>query len=429
MADLVRILPPRVGADDPVGQVDVVIVGGGLVGISLALALEQGTGQSLKVMLVEAFPPPRKETGDQDFAARTTALSHSSKVIYEKLGVWQGLRSMSAAIETIHVSEKGRWGATRLSAAEQSLDDFGYVATNEVIGQSLLEALSGAQQVTLETPAEVRQISRLTEGYRLTIERAGSPQKRTEVTTRLLVIADGGRSSLMQQAGIEQLRQDYEQCAIVTNLIVSRPHKHIAYERFTSTGAMALLPLPDFAGQSQYSLVWTVPGDQKDSLLALPEVHFLDLLQQQIGYRCGKLLRAGSRSYYPLALTQAKEQVRDGLVILGNAAHTLHPVAGQGYNLSLRDAMVLAELINHVTTKDELSSAELGRQYLERQQADQARVIKSSDALIKLFGSSSAQLRQGRQLGLIALNLLIPAKHQFAEFAMGVGGVAADWRS
>jgi 2-octaprenyl-6-methoxyphenol hydroxylase len=410
-------------------QLDVVIVGGGLVGASLALALGQAAGQRHKIMLVDAFPLTGRDNFSPSFSSKTTALSHSSRVIYEKLGIWELLQTHSAPIAAIHVSEKGRWGATRLIASEHGLTEFGHVAANEAVGQALLSTLHKQQKVILESPSQVIRIQRQTTGYMVTVKPANASSPVVDIPAKLVVIADGGRSPLLEQLGIDLLTRDYHQHALVANLTVSRPHQHIAYERFTGAGAMALLPLPDFAGRPQYSLVWTIPEEQVDRVLALPDEEFLAELQHQVGFRCGKFLAVGPRTNYPLSLSQATEQVRPGLVILGNAAHTLHPVAGQGYNLSLRDAMTLAELVNHVTTSEELLSDELVRHYLQRQQEDQRRVIKASDGLIKLFGARTAMLRQGRQFGLIALNLLSPAKQLFAEMAMGVAGVAADWQS
>lgn len=408
-------------------QLDVVIVGAGLVGASLALALSQATRRRHKMMLVDAFPLNPRKPYNPGFDSRTTALSLSSKVIYEKLGIWQELSNQSAAIETIHVSEAGRWGSTRLVASEQCLEEFGYVVANEVIGQVLLKTLIKQRKVILEAPAQVLQVKPAESGYSIRIKPADDPEGE-EVFTKLLVIADGGRSNLLQQLGIETQVHDYQQQALVTNLEVSKAHQQIAYERFTKTGALALLPLPDFAGKPRYSLVWTAANEEVDGLLTLPEHDFLQQLQQQMGFRCGKFVKAGALAHYPLSLAQATEQVRPGLVVLGNAAHTLHPVAGQGYNLALRDTMTLSALINRVTTSDELSSAELVQHYLSRQLSDQQRVIRASDGLVKLFGSSSFILRRGRQLGLIGLNLLLPAKHQFAQLAMGTSGVATDWR-
>ncbi|OZG74902.1 2-octaprenyl-6-methoxyphenyl hydroxylase [Hahella sp. CCB-MM4] len=429
---------------------DIVIVGGGLVGLSLALALGQSqskTSQRLKVAVIEPYPMmSADQSANPSFDARSTALSYSTERIYRRLGIWDGVVSSAAAIRRIHVSDKGQWGATRLVASEQGMDCYGYVVPNEVLGRNLYRAFHQQRQVELVASLKVSSMVAQSGGYLLTLGDSSDIPSR-QLSARLVVVTDGGRSNLAEQLGISYKVSDYHQHAVIANIGLSRSHEEIAYERFTGEGAMALLPLADYisppggendvsdstmglAGKREFrsALVWTVPSRQAPGLLEISDADFLARLQKVFGHRAGRFIRVGERHTYPLQLKTASEQFRQGLVLLGNSAHTLHPVAGQGYNLALRDAMTLAECIRQTTTVEQVGSLEVLNHYFEMQRADQARTIMGSDGLLKLFGSKASWIRQARSLGLVSLNLLGLAKEQFTEVAMGVSGVAREWR-
>jgi len=411
---------------------DIAIVGGGLVGLSLALAIGQGPQSSLRMAVVEPFPlNTNGEVSNPSFDARSTALSYSTERIYRQMGIWQVLSTASSPIRQIHVSEKGRWGVTRLEAKSQSLICFGHVVPNQVLGKILFDSFTpylAEGRAELLAPMSVAEITPEVGGYKLRLTDPHNKQADRSLKAHLVVLADGGRSGLAHQLGFHYQKVDYQQHALIANVAMSKPHNGIAYERFTGDGAMALLPLTNHGADARAALVWTVPGCQAQGLMKISGGEFLSRLQEVFGYRTGRFVKVGERVSYPLRLQTVMEQYRPGLVLLGNAAHTLHPVAGQGYNLALRDAMALAECLKGVTTAEQLGSAEVLSRYIGMQKADQRRTIIGSDGLLKIFGSKVGAVRQARQMGLVSLNLLAPVKNQFAQVAMGVGGIARDWR-
>tara|TARA_Y100001949_G_scaffold176411_1_gene189445 strand:- start:4400 stop:5578 length:1179 start_codon:yes stop_codon:yes gene_type:complete len=383
------------------------IVGGGLVGASLALALQRGAKErGWTIELIEPFEPGHDYQPSYD--ARSTALSYGTRLIYQRLGVWDQIAERAEPITDIHVSDRGRAGVTRLDAASQQVPALGYVVENAWIGHCLWQALDD-DVVTRRCPAEVEYMRAVPGGYRLTLTDGQT------LDCDLAVLADGGRSGLREHLGIEVKQSPYGQTALIANVTPGTPHGGRAFERFTDEGPMALLPLPD----NRCALVWTRPERDAARLAAAPEAEFLEELQQAFGYRLGGFQQVGARHLYPLVLIEAQEQVRSGLVVLGNAAHSLHPIAGQGYNLSLRDTEALAVALLR-------SSAPLGdlsvlQGYHQQQRSDQRLTVGFSDQLTQLFGESGRLSVAGRNLGLLGLDLLPPAKAWFARQAMGMG--------
>jgi 2-octaprenyl-6-methoxyphenol hydroxylase len=383
------------------------IVGGGLVGASLALALQAGAkARGWKIVLIEPFAPG--ETWQPSYDARSSALSFGARRIYERLGLWQQISRRAEPILQIQVSDQGRFGATRLSAMEEGVPALGYVVENAWLGQCLWAALD-SDVISWRVPAEVQSMQAVADGYRLTLN------DETELECDLAILADGGRSSLREQLGIAVLQRPYDQSALIANVTPSEAHCGQAFERFTEEGPMALLPLPE----NRCALVWTRTGNDTRRLAALDDRSFLDELQGVFGYRLGTLRQVGARHVYPLALIEAQEQIRSNLVILGNAAHSLHPIAGQGFNLSLRDADALAEtLLDSDAPLGDLATLQA---YRDRQRMDQQLTVGFSDKVTRLFGSKQSVIATGRNLGLLGLDLLPPAKRWFARQAMGLG--------
>lgn len=383
------------------------IIGGGLVGASLALALQDAARQrGWHIVLIEPFAPGSVYQPSYD--ARSTALSYGSRLIYERLGLWQAIARRAEPIQQIHVSDRGRFGATRLLAMEEGVPALGYVAENAWLGHCLWQALD-QQVVEWRCPTEVVTMQRLDHGYRLGLN------DETSLDCGLAILADGGRSGLREQLGIGVRVRPYGQSALVANVSPLEAHRGQAFERFTDDGPMALLPLSD----NRCALIWTRVAADAERLLRLDEKRFLGELQQVFGYRLGALQQVGARHLYPLSLIEAQEQVRPHLVVLGNAAHSLHPIAGQGYNLSLRDTLALAEVLCE-------SAALLGdfatlQRYLQRQALDQQLTVGFSDQVTRLFSNAQPLLAAGRNLGLLGLDLLPPAKRWFARQAMGLG--------
>lgn len=388
-------------------RVQLAIIGGGLVGASLALALQSGAkARGWQIVLVEPFAPG--DSYQPSYDARSTALSFGTRQIYERLGLWPAISPRAEAITQIHVSDRGRFGAARLSAEDEGVAALGYVVENAWLGHCLWQALD-REVVSWRCPAEVTRLQALDDGYRLTLN------DEEILDCDLAVLADGGRSSLREQLGIAVKHTPYGQTALIANVSPTEPHAGQAFERFTDEGPMAMLPLAD----NRCALVWTRPGNDAARLQALDERAFLDELQQAFGYRLGALRQVGARHTYPLALVEAQEQVRPHLVVLGNAAHSLHPVAGQGYNLALRDTLALADCL--LASPAPLGDFATLQRYLSTQQQDQALTVGFSDRVTRLFGRNESLLVAGRTLGLLGLDLLPPAKRWFARQAMGLG--------
>lgn len=386
---------------------DIAIIGGGLVGASLALLLQaQAKARGWSILMVEPYAPG--DSYQPSYDARSSALAYGSRLIYERLGLWQAISERSAGIEHIHVSEQGRLGAARLDAAQQGVPALGYVVENAWLGHCLWQALD-PDVVQWRCPAQVERLEACEGGYRLTLG------DESQVTCGLAVLADGGRSSLREQLGIAVATTAYDQTALIANVSFTQGHAGQAFERFTQDGPLALLPM----AEGRCALVWTRKPAEAKRLLAMPEREFIGHLQQAFGYRLGALRQLGARHAYPLALVQAQEQARPHLAVLGNAAHSLHPIAGQGFNLSLRDAQALAQALAGSEQAPGDFAALQAWQVAQRR--DQLITVGFSDQVTRLFSSSTRGLAGARGAGLLALDLLPPAKQAFARIAMGLG--------
>lgn len=407
----------------PETHYDLVIAGGGLVGGSFALLLETLPGLSnLRILLVDnaALGNDAGDAG-KPFDARSTAISWGSRQIFQQAGLWDQLYPGLTAITDIHVSDKGHVGAARLRSDAMQVDALGYVAENTHLNQVIASGLLNSKHITVQAPGSIVSVTPVPEGVSL-IMRSGA-QVETRITSRLLVIADGGRSTLCDQLGITLTRKPYGQHALISNISFEQAHQGCAFERFTDTGPLAVLPLPDLDGEHRAALVWTLADDQVAETMALSDEAFLAALQQRFGYRLGKLNRVGERVLYPLSLTLAREQIRPGIVLLGNVAHTLHPVAGQGLNLALRDARELAEMMAEAVAagrSDLIGNYSWLQQYMQRQQRDQHQTVVFSDQVTRLFSNNSPLLALGRNIGLLGMDLVPPAKRWFSRQAMGM---------
>lgn len=392
-------------------QYDILILGGGLVGASLACALGE---RGLRVAVVEAVA--LKSDQQPSYDERSIALAQGTKRIFEAMGLWEALRPGVTPIHTIHSSDRGRFGFTRLRREEEGVEALGYVAPARVLGAVLGPRLEALDSVDLYCPARLTDFSLDATGASATIEQDGNTKT---IQGQLLVAADGSQSQVREGLRIPTARWEYGQTAIISNISTQLPHRNIAYERFTDTGPLALLPM----SEGRCSLVWTVPDDQVDRVLNLPAAQFLARLQERFGHRLGRLERVGSRHAYPLALVRAKESVRPRLALIGNAAHTLHPIAGQGFNLGLRDVAALAEVLvdGHAAGRD-LGELELLQQYAQWRSQDHRRVIAFTDGLARLFVNPIAPLAWLRDAGMVALDLVPPAKRLFGRLTMGRAG-------
>ena len=390
-------------------EVDVAIVGGGLVGASLALGLA-GTG--VRVLLIEGVAPD--SAAQPSFDERTTALGNASRRIFQGLGVWDDVSREAAAIRAIHISDAGRFGFARLQAAEQGIDALGYVVPNRVMGAALWRRLSDAKGIEVRIPATVEDVDITTERAYFTVVAAAGA--REVASAALLVAADGAHSAVRAAAGIPAGVEDYDQIAITAAVAGDRAHDGTAYERFTPSGPVAVLPLRG----GGYGTIWSCTPQRATELLALADDAYLDQLQSRFGWRAGRFRRIGRRASYPLKLTRAATTVARRTVLIGNAAQALHPIAGQGFNLGLRDAALLAEVV--AGAAGDVGSAELLKKFSDWRAADRGGVVRFTDGLVRLFGSQLPGLGLLRNLGLVAFDLAPPAKRALARVSLGFGG-------
>mgnify|MGYP001028038219 CR=1 FL=1 len=405
---------------------DIVIAGGGMVGVSLALQLAAVLPPQHSICMVEGYPLPEplaegRPQYHPSFDARSTALSYSTRLIYEKMQVWEELQQWLCPIDSIHVSSRGRFGSSLLRATDHGWSALGYVVENAWLGNALIQALYRQGRVEIHSPARVVGAIPHAGGVKLQLE-GKAP---AVIDAALLLVADGAGSGLREQLGVAVEEKSYRQHALVANVAFAQPHRGCAYERFTDQGPVALLPLlPTEKAAHRSALVWTLDPQRAQHLQACPEEEFLQALQDCFGYRLGRMLQVGERHSYPLALVQSSEQVRQGVVVTGNAAHALHPVAGQGYNLALRDVAELAAVLAKGMA-DGLPAGDLAmlQRYHERQQADQERTIAFSDRLPALFMHSDPLLGLARDLALSGLDILPPLKREFVRHAAGVAAL------
>ena len=386
---------------------DILIIGGGLVGASLACALENS---GLSVHIVEAYP--YQSDSQPSYDDRTVALSWGSRCIFEGMGLWDAMADRVEAIKTIHISDKGHFGATRLRHEEEHVEALGYVAENRVLGDVLYQRLLQNTNVELHCPAGLISLEQKHDRVIATI---GDNGKQSVVSARLLVAADGVVSQVRDLLHIGSSVQDYGQTAVIANVTPAFRHNNVAYERFTDQGPIAFLPMT----HNRCSLVWTVPLKQADELMKLGDADFLQLLQQRFGFRLGQLQKVGKRQAYPLKLIESTQVVRNRVVIVGNAAHSIHPVAGQGFNLALRDIAMLTELIS---TAEDAGDSKLLQSYVEQREDDARRVYRFTDGLVKIFSNNSTALGHLRAAGLVAVGLIPPLRHQLAKQSMGLSG-------
>ncbi len=387
---------------------DLVIAGGGLAGASLACAV--GT-LGRRVAVIESFA--MDDERQPSFDERTIALTLASRRVFEGIGIWDAASADACAIDSIHISDRGRLGAARLDRRHVGAEALGYVVPTRVLGKALNQRIGELDNVSLHCPATAERIER--HDTAITVHTADGAALRAP----LLVLADGGRSPLGRQAGLGLECRHYPQLALVAIVGVSRDHGNRAYERFTEHGPLALLPLSD----RRMALAWTLPEARARALCDADERIFLDALQAGFGDRCGRFVRAGNRRAYPLSIGHLSRPASVRVVAIGNAAHVVHPVAGQGFNLGLRD---VAELADHLAERWR-DGADIGAAagldvYCDRRLAQTRRVSRFTDGLIGLFTSSAPGIGSLRAAGLNLVDLLPPAKRFLLERTMGRHG-------
>ncbi|HHM04621.1 MAG TPA: 2-octaprenyl-6-methoxyphenyl hydroxylase [Gammaproteobacteria bacterium] len=392
-------------------EYDILIVGGGMVGASLALSLADS---GLSIGVIEAVP--FRSSGQPSYDDRAIALAQGTRRIFSAMGVWEVLEGEVTPIRHIHISDRGHFGATRLDARDHGVEALGYVVENRVLGRVLGGRLGSQANVVLWCPAKVENVILGSEVAEVVINTGDA---RTRLTGKLVVAADGTKSAVRDMLDIGVIRWEYGQTAVISNVTPGRPHDFRAFERFTDTGPLALLPM----GDERCSLVWTVRPGQVDGIMALGDAAFLARLQERFGGRLGRFVKAGQRYAYPLAMVRAREHVRSRFALIGNAAHTLHPVAGQGFNLGLRDVAVLAQVVfDAARAGQDIGALETLHAYARWRQKDHLKIIGFTDGLARIFANPLAPVRWARGAGLLALELLPPAKRALARHTMGLAG-------
>ena len=388
---------------------DLIIVGGGLAGGSLSLALD---GTRLRIAVVESVDEAQRQASPA--GERALALAWGTAQFLDQLGIWARALPHAAPIRSIHVSDRGHFGKVRMSARREGVPALGYVATARVLEDAIAETLANTP-VTLLQPASVTSLKNEGDAIRVGVRQG---EQDHQLSARLVVAADGGNSTVRKLLDIGQTEREYGQTAIVTEVTSERGNDDTAYERFTEAGPLAMLPL----GRRRSSVVWTLSHDDARTTLALNDGEFRDRLQDAFGQWLGRLELATARQGFPLKLIRAQRMTDRRVVLVGNAMHQLHPVAGQGFNLGLRDVAVLAERIQaRLQFGEDLGAADFLESYARTRRDDLDRVIGFTDSMVRLFSNSRWPLVQARNLGMTVLNNCPPIKHRLVRYAMGLG--------
>lgn len=399
-------------------QQEVIIVGGGMVGLSLALMLAK---QNIAVKLLEASKYPNYDDVNlvpyhSSFDARNSALSRRTVQIYQELGLWSALQEHATPILEVNITEQGSFGKARLKAEQEKVESFGQVIENAWLGRVLLTEVQKQPLIELIDGVQVTQ---LTQDADLAYIEANRGEDELSMQAKLIIAADGRDSFCRKALGIGASEHDYDQVAIVTTVQTSKPHNHVGFERFSSLGPLALLPLP---GEYRRSVVWPVQkGTEGEWLGDENDQHFLNALQETYGDRAGKFQKTGKRFSFPLSQVLAEKQAVGRVVLMGNAAHTIHPVAGQGFNLCMRDAHVLVRYLTEQSAQDaDLGDATMLQSYEASRLTDQQRVIKFCDSVVRGFSNSNPILKFIRNTGLVVFDTIPGIKPLVANYAMGL---------
>lgn len=386
---------------------DVLIIGGGLAGNCLALALQNS---DLKVAIIETHT--REQLHLSPAGDRALALANGSVQMLDALGIWQYAQAQATPIKQIHVSDQGHFGKTRLSAKKEAVDALGYVITAREL-ESVVAKLVEQTDIVQICPARVIGIASDAQFAHVSLKQHDTS---LNLSAKLVVGADGGQSTIRKLLDIEQSITEYHQTAIVTTIKTEVAHDNTAFERFTSAGPLALLPI-----QQDYAVVWTRSTEEAEQLMMGSEEDFIASLQACFGYKLGQFSLTAPRRSFPLNLIRAQSMVSGRAVIIGNAVHQLHPVAGQGFNLGLRDVVQLAEII--------LETAQIGadigahsvlERYADQRKKDHDTVINFTDSVVKLFSNEWLSLAAARNTGLALLDSIPGAKKHLARYAMGL---------
>lgn len=396
---------------------DIIIAGGGMIGTGLALALAP---LKLRVAVVE--PVQRAAAEQPSFDERSTALSRSTQRMFEAMGLWPEVVAAATPILHIHVSDQGRFGFSHIDAEEQKVEALGYVVINRVLGEVLHSRISKTEELDWISPARIVAIQGDGETQQVGIEAEG---EKRQLRCRLLVAADGANSSVRDMIGISAKKVDYEQMAVIGNLLPQKPMNNTAYERFTADGPMAMLPV----AEGRAAFVWTLPPECAEDVLQLSDSEFTQKLRQAFGGRLGEFSRVGKRAAYPLSLSKAFGLTAYRSVLVGNAAHGLHPVAAQGFNLGMRDVAALCDCLydeqlaaSRAGVNFDPGSAAILEKFAEWRRVDQSKVMHFTDNLVRLFASPRKSVAMLRNIGMLGFDFVPGVRRLFARHTMGLAG-------
>ncbi|ELI5412633.1 TPA: 2-octaprenyl-6-methoxyphenyl hydroxylase [Vibrio parahaemolyticus] len=387
-------------------QYDVVIAGGAMAGATLALAIEHLSQGALRVAVVEPF----KAQSDQHpgFDSRSIALSYGTVNLLRHLELWSAIEPFSTPIEYIHVSDRSHAGMTDITKHDVGVEALGYVVELADVGRVYQELLTHSTAIDLYCPDSAKHITRTQEN--VTIELASGEL----LNAKLLVAADGAVSQCCQQIGLELSEHDFDQVAVIANIVTQEPHQGRAFERFTENGPVALLPMSD----NRMSLVWCLRPDEAQIVMELSESEFLERLQQDFGWRLGAMQKVGLRASYPLLLRHRKQNISHRFAIVGNAAQTLHPIAGQGFNLGIRDVVTLAEEL--VKQGEDVGRYQGLIRFSQRREADRNETIWLTSSLVHVFSNDLLAMRIGRNTALAAMDNLSIFKQPLLRHTLGL---------
>jgi len=384
---------------------NILIVGGGPVGATLALALQ---AKGITVTMLEA-----REKGASHQDQRALALSYGSRLILQRLGLWAELEPQATAINTVHISQRGSFGRTLLQAKDHGQSALGYVLAYGALSVVLDRALDAMPEVKVINSAEVTVVEPSQSHASVTFKHEGIKQI---LRSQLAVLADGGRSPNV--SGLNRETKEYGHDALTARVQCELAHDNIAYERFTPAGPVALLP----NGERDFSLVWTGKHEVVNDLLNLDEAEFLTALHQHFGDRVGRFLGVGKRISFPLKLSHLNSVTAPHLVVIGNAAQTMHPVAGQGLNVGLRDAWELADIVG-ASESSAWGAESMLKIYREGRIADSKNGLLFTDFLVNIFTNDIVGLSKLRGIGLGLLDIAQPAKnHLVNKMSFGARG-------
>lgn len=386
---------------------NVIIVGGGMAGATLALAISSLSQGKLSVSLIEASLPEGTHPG---FDARAIALAHGTCQRLSKIGIWEALADCVTPITHVHVSDRGHAGFVNINAQDYHIPELGNVIELHDAGERLFALLRKAPGVTLYCPAKVENIQRHSECVSVTLDNGET------LSGSLLVAADGSHSAVGHACHMQWQQDDYGQVAIIANVKTAINPQGQAFERFTEFGPLALLPM----SQGRSSLVWCHHQEQAETIKMWDDETFIQQLQQAFGWRLGKITQVGTRFCYPLSLRKALNPISHRTVLVGNAAQTLHPIAGQGFNLGIRDVMQLAELVvaAHQQGQD-IGAYALLNTYQQARAIDRERTVTMTDGLVRIFANRCLPLVVGRNLGLMAMEMLPSVRDVLARQTLG----------